>query len=106
MFRAEIRHLANGPILKMEGRLVGEWAKEARALVTNHENLKRLVVDLTELCYIDSLGEQFIAWLGSLGAEFVAENTYAMAVVERLRLPLFEETPEQLDNRPVRPGWD
>ncbi len=87
MFRAEIRHLANGPIFRMEGRLVGEWAKEARALVTKNGDLKGLVVDLTDVCYIDSLGEQFLSWLGSLGAEFVAENTYAMAVVERLQLP-------------------
>jgi hypothetical protein len=34
MFRAEILWLANGPILKMEGRLVGDWAEQARCLVT------------------------------------------------------------------------
>ena len=34
MFRAEILWLANGPTLKMEGKLVGEWAEQARCLVT------------------------------------------------------------------------
>jgi hypothetical protein len=34
MFRAEILWMANGPTLKMEGRLVGEWAEQARCLVT------------------------------------------------------------------------
>ena len=34
MFRAEILWMANGPTLKMEGRLVGEWAEQARFLVT------------------------------------------------------------------------
>jgi hypothetical protein len=92
VFRAEIRYLASRPIFRMEGRLVGEWANEARALVRTNGDLKRLVVDLTDVCYIDSIGEQFLNWLGSLGAEFVAENTYARGVVERLQLSLFEKT--------------
>ena len=29
MFRAEILWLANGPILKMDGKLVGDWAEQA-----------------------------------------------------------------------------
>ena len=29
MFRAQILWLANGPTLKMEGRLVAEWALQA-----------------------------------------------------------------------------
>lgn len=102
MFRAEIRYDANGPILKMEGRLVGEWAEEARALVAKNGELKAFLVDLTEVCYIDSMGEQFLTWLGSLGAEFAAENTYAIAVVERLHLPVFEQTAKQFGDRPVR----
>jgi hypothetical protein len=90
VFRAEIGHLANVPILKMEGRLVGEWAREAQALVARNRDVNGLVVDLTEVCYIDSIGEQFLNCLGSLGAQFVAESTYVMTVLERLHLPLFE----------------
>jgi hypothetical protein len=104
VFRAEIRHIANGPILKMEGRLVGEWAHEARALVTSDADLKGLVVDLTEVCYIDSIGEQILNWLGSLGAAFVGENTYAMGVLERLHLPLLENMPERFDSGPSHPS--
>ena len=33
MFRAEILWLANGPILKMDGKLVGDWAEQAGNLL-------------------------------------------------------------------------
>ena len=89
MFRAEIRWVANGPILKMEGRLVAAWAEQARLLVTKDVVPKSLVVDLTELSYIDCAGEQLLKWLASLGAEFLAGNVYTLSVCESLHLPLF-----------------
>lgn len=64
MFRAEILWLANGPTLKMEGKLVGEWAEQARCLVTADVVPKGLVVDLTEVSYIDSAGVRLLSWLG------------------------------------------
>jgi len=86
MFRAEILWLANGPTLKMEGKLVGEWAEQARRLVTAEVVPKGLVVDLTEVSYIDSAGERLLSWLGSVGALFTASGVYTTAVCERLGL--------------------
>ena len=86
MFRAEILWLANGPTLKMEGKLVDEWAEQARCLVTADVVPKGLVVDLTEVSYIDSAGERLLSWLGSVGALFVASGVYTTAVCERLGL--------------------
>ena len=88
MFRAQLHQLANGPTLKMEGSLVGEWAQEAKALVTNGPVPKGLIIDLTEVSYIDSVGEQVLAWFASVGASFRAKAVYAASVCERLRLPL------------------
>ena len=31
MFRAEIQWLASGPTLKLEGKLVADWAEQARS---------------------------------------------------------------------------
>jgi ABC-type transporter Mla MlaB component len=87
MFRAKIRWLANGPTLKMEGKLAGDWAEQARDLVTKDLVPKGLVVDLTEVSYVDSAGEQLLKWLASVGAVFVAGSVYAFAVCDRLRLP-------------------
>lgn len=88
MFRAEIHQLANGPTLKMEGRLVGEWAEQTKSLVTMASVPKGLIVDVTEVSYVDSVGEQVLSWFRSIGAVFVAKAIYAAGVCERLHLPL------------------
>jgi ABC-type transporter Mla MlaB component len=86
MVRAEIRWLASGPTLKLEGRLVADWAEQAKCLVTRDVLPKNLIVDLTEVSYVDSSGEQLLKWLARIGAVFVAGSVYAFAVCDRLRL--------------------
>jgi hypothetical protein len=95
MFRAEIQWLASGPTLKLEGRLVADWAEQARCLVTKEVLPKDLIVDLTEVRYIDSRGEQLLKWLASVGAVFIAGSAYAFAVCDRLRLPLAQGIAER-----------
>ncbi len=86
MFRAEIQWLASGPTLKLEGKLAADWAEQARCLVTRNVLPKNLVVDLTGVSYIDSVGEELLKWLASVGALFVAGNVYAIGVCDRLGL--------------------
>jgi hypothetical protein len=93
MFRAEMLWLANGPTLKMEGTLVGEWAEQARCLVTTDIVPKGLIVDLTEVSYIDSAGERLLSWLGSVGALFAARGVYTTDVCERLGLSPVQRIP-------------
>ncbi len=93
MFRAEILWMADGPTLKMAGRLAGEWAAEARRLVTTDVVPKGLIVDLTEVSYIDPAGERLLSWLSSVGAVFPASNVYATAVCERLGLSVVQRIP-------------
>jgi hypothetical protein len=90
MFRAEIHYVANGPVLKMEGRLVGDWAEQALSLVARCSVPKGLIVDLTNVTYVDSVGEQVLNWFSSVGAVFVARNVYAAGVCETLNLQLRE----------------
>ena len=92
MFRAEIQWLATGPTLRFEGRLVADWAEQARHLVTRDVLPEGLTVDLTELSYIDSAGEQLLKWLARMGVKFIAGNIYTMGVCERLHLPTLERT--------------
>lgn len=88
MFRAELDRLADGTLLKMEGRLVGEWADEAKSLVLRGPAPKGLIVDVTEVSYVDAAGEQVLTWFSSLGAKFIAKAVYAAAICKRLSLPL------------------
>ena len=88
MFRAQIHQSASGPTLKMEGSLVDKWAEEAKSLVTGSPVPKGLIVDLTDVSYIDSVGEQVLAWLASVGSSFMARGVYALSICERLNLPV------------------
>ena len=100
MFRAEIQWLASGPTLKLEGKLVADWAEQARCLYVTKDVLpKGLIVDLTEVSYIDSVGEQLLKWLASVGAVFVAGSVYAFAVCDRLRLSPTQRISERRKRR-------
>jgi len=95
MFRAEIQWLASGPTLKFEGRLVADWAEQARSLVTKDILPKGLIVDLTEVSYVDSVGEQLLKWLASVGAVFIASSVYAFAICDWLRLSPMQRIAER-----------
>lgn len=88
MFRAEFCQLTNDPTLKLQGRLVGPWAEQARTLLIDDSVPKDLIVDLTDVSYVDSVGEQVLDWFRSIGARFTAEATYAAFICEQLNLPL------------------
>src|SRR5208282_2323301 len=99
MFRAEIQWLASGPTLKLEGKLFADWAEQARRLVTKDVLPEDLIVDLTEVTYVDSVGEQFLKWLAGVGAVFIAGSVYAFVVCDRLRLPPMQEIAERRKRR-------
>jgi hypothetical protein len=91
MFRAEILWLANGPTMKMEGRLVGDWAEQARCLVTKDVVPKGLIVDLTEVSYVDSVGEQLLKWLGVSARSLSPEMSMPWAYVNGCAWRLWRE---------------
>ena len=73
---------------KLEGRLSGERAEQVRTLVSRSNTEMRLVVDITELMFVDALGEEVLSFLKRFGAEFQTETAYSLDVCERLHLPL------------------
>ena len=93
MFRAQIIQLANGPTLKMEGNLVGQWAEEAKSLVTNGPVPKGLIVDLTDVSFVDSVGENVLTWFASVGASVMAKAVYSGSLCEQLQLPVHRKAP-------------
>src|ERR1039457_6704962 len=69
------------------------WTEEAKSLVTNGIVPKGLVVDLTDVSYVDSVGEKVLTWLASVGASFMAKTVYAASLCERLQLPVHRNAP-------------
>jgi ABC-type transporter Mla MlaB component len=86
MLRAEFDQRNNGLTLKLEGRLVSAWAVQVKSFVSRHFVPNGLLVDISEVTYVDSVGEQLLLWLRDLHTEFVAESCYARDVCERLHL--------------------
>jgi hypothetical protein len=86
MLRVEIRDSADTLILRLEGRFTGDDAEHTRTLTARFAAREKLLVDLTEVVFIDGVGEEVLFFLGRFGAEFVAPNSYVLDVCERLNL--------------------
>ena len=87
MLRVQTQELDGALICRLEGRFTGKGAEEARTLVTRCDSKLELVVDLTEVMFVDAIGEEVLLFVRKLGAQFVAETSYSRDVCERLQLP-------------------
>jgi len=88
MLRVETQEIGGALVCSLEGRFTGEGAEHVRLLVTRCDSKLELVVDLTEVMFIDAVGEDVLLLIKKLGGEFVAETAYARDICERLQLPL------------------
>ena len=88
MLRVGIHDSANVLTIKFEGRFTGNAAENTCTLLTRCPEGMRLVVDLTDIIFIDAVGENVLASFGRFGAEFVAQTSYTFDVCERLNLRL------------------
>jgi hypothetical protein len=86
MLRAQFDRTNDGLVLTLRGRLVGAWAVQVKSLVSRHFVPNGLFVDISEVLYVDSVGQQLLLWLRDLHSKFVAKSCYARDVCERLRL--------------------
>jgi hypothetical protein len=86
MLRVEICDSAETLILKLEGRFTDDDAEHTRTLAARFAARGKLLVDLTEVVFIDAVGEEVLSFLGQFGAQFVAPNSYVLDVCERLNL--------------------
>jgi hypothetical protein len=88
MLRVKTQESEGALMCTLEGRFTGEEAEHVRLLVTHCTSKLELVVDLTEVMFVDAVGEDVLSFVKKLGGEFVAETSYARDICERLQLPL------------------
>jgi hypothetical protein len=88
MLRVQTQKLDGALICRLEGRFTGKGAEEVRTLVTRCDSKLELVFDLTDVMFIDAIGEEVLLFAKRLGTQFVAETSYSRDVCERLQLPL------------------
>jgi hypothetical protein len=88
MLRVETQQVGTTLIFRLEGRFTSDGAEQVRLLVARCDSKLELIVDLTEVTFIDAVGENVLSLLKKLGAEFVAETAYSRDICDRLSLPL------------------
>ena len=102
MLRVEFDHDGNGTMsVRLQGRLVGAYAENARVSLARLQVPRTIAVDLSEVTYVDPFGEQVLLWLGRLGAKFVGVNVYTRSVCERLQLEISEQRPDSFPDAQV-----
>jgi ABC-type transporter Mla MlaB component len=98
MLRVELHE----SVLKLEGRLTAADAEHIRTLMTRCDKLAKIVVDITEVTFVDSVGEAVLSSLGRLGTEFVADTAYSLDVCERLALRVARNGLSQTEHSAIR----
>ncbi len=88
MLRVETQELADCFLFRLQGRLKAEGAEQIRSLAMQCDSETKLLVDLTDVMFINSAGEDVLSLLKRLGAQFIADTAYALDICERLCLPL------------------
>jgi anti-anti-sigma factor len=104
MLRAEMQDSEDALILRLDGRFTGDDAEHVRMLVTRCNIETRLIVDLTGVTFVDSVGEATLAFFRRLGAKFVAEDAYILGMCERLHLSLARNGKSKVVSPPVKPS--
>ena len=88
MLRMEFYEFPDCMKLRMEGRFVQDFAEHARTLIGDSPLPSKLIVDLSDVDYVDVTGEEVLLWFKNIGVTFTAESAYSHHVCERLQLPV------------------
>ena len=76
--------------LRMSGRMAEGCREEVETFVGSHKAMPSMIVDLSEVTFVDRTGDEVLCWLGQLGAKFMADNSYGLYICERLHLSIVE----------------
>ncbi len=86
MLRVDFHDASSTVIMRIEGRFVGAYAEDTQNLVKRNLPLK-IVVDVTEVTFVDQVGEEVLSWFARVGAKFLADSSYSRDICGRLHLP-------------------
>src|SRR5271157_2738566 len=94
MLRMEFYEFPDYMKMRMEGRFVRDFAEHARTLIGDSKPPSRLIVDLSEVNFVDAVGEEVLLWFKEIGVTFTADSAYSHDVCDRLQLPIESERPD------------
>ena len=88
MLRIQFYETAHGITVRLQGRFVKEFAEHACMLIGKSSEPSRFVVDLSDVTFVDAVGERVLIWFKEMGVGFTADSAYCLDICERLSLPL------------------
>jgi anti-anti-sigma regulatory factor len=71
MLRVKTQESEGGLICRLEGRFTGEGAEDLRMLVTHCNSKLELVVDLTEVMFVDAVVEDVLSFIKRSAVQFI-----------------------------------
>ncbi len=75
-------------VLKVEGKLAGPWVAELERcwqMVISGTHQERLLIDLTEVAFVDSAGKELIRKICGQGADVAVTGPLMTSIVNELR---------------------
>jgi anti-anti-sigma regulatory factor len=81
------QHNAETLIFRLAGRLTGAWATELERLWRNAitgETPRRLLVDLSQVIFVDETGKAVLTLMTQAGAELIAVDVLMKSIVEEI----------------------
>ncbi len=86
MLRITLPTASHSGLLILEGRLTGLWVKEFLRVVRGTNQRFGNIVDLREVLYVDSEGEEALRLVARRGVRFMTESAYGKDLCHRLKL--------------------
>ena len=74
-------------VFKLAGALAGDWAIEFQRCWRNATSLlrtSRIIIDLTEVTFVDDFGREILGLVMSEGAELIARDVLMTSIVEEI----------------------
>jgi anti-anti-sigma factor len=87
MLRISLQESPQAGILKLEGKLSGPWVRELEECwlgATSEHPHQQLIVDLTQVSFIDSEGKALLARMYARGARFLACTPLNKTMVQQI----------------------
>jgi hypothetical protein len=88
MLRIEFYKTPHGITVRLQGRFVKEFAEHACMLIGESSEPSQFIVDLSDMTFVDAVGERVMIRFKELGVAFTADSAYCLDICERLNLPL------------------
>jgi hypothetical protein len=87
MLRITVHNDREAIRLKIEGRLMGAWVRELEGCwrqATTTQPPPRIIVELTDVSFVDGEGGELLKLMAASGAELIAVDVLMKAIVEEI----------------------